>query len=529
MNRMYIVFSVLFILCGSTNASILIMSQDGKYKHLSSLADAATSPYVAGKTVIVTSALSPIMSNISSASIHSWPTDRKLEIKSGGSISNTTKFNIQGKFESGLHQVFKGSGIISFGTGSVIEVYPEWWGAKGDSKTNDWQALQQSHDAIAVHGGILKLSAQSVYRVKGNTLVIWGSNIKIHGYGATIKKDDGEGSAGNYGDAVSVRGKIHDLDYYGPAFGATYSRRAAYKGATIPSQRIAIEGLTVTFGTSHSTSINGISGINYDGYDVSNCRVFGAPQTGFAFVASGADALNLKVENCVSDGAQAQGFRFNSYSPIGSVTATMINCKSENTVNTGTPLPTENAGVVVGLAMRSGASAKVKFEVTLINCYFDKTVTVLNGHNRIVFNNCRLTNLYADGENTNIMMDSPTFTEYTTVYKVSSLIKLQNTTASPSRIIVRNGQGVEPTKSSHNAIFSRGFDVEIDGFGTAINGYYAIGSASYDNTVKLSNCTIKTPSGGDNTFNAANVFVEHCIIKSPIKFGAQVKSHFISK
>jgi len=39
---------------------------------------------------------------------------------------------INGSFKAGLYQVFGGTGIISFGTGSVSRAYPQWWGGIAD-------------------------------------------------------------------------------------------------------------------------------------------------------------------------------------------------------------------------------------------------------------------------------------------------------------------------------------------------------------------------------------------------------------
>lgn len=113
------------------HAAILVFSSNGTSTPKLTLEAARTAAGSAGKTVVVTSALSQSQSNISGA----WPADRMLKVEKGGSIANSTAFAINGPFNAGLYQVFAGTGTVTFGAGSVSEVPPEWWGAKADGTT----------------------------------------------------------------------------------------------------------------------------------------------------------------------------------------------------------------------------------------------------------------------------------------------------------------------------------------------------------------------------------------------------------
>lgn len=128
----YLILILLGMSASPAISAILVLSPDGSFTTKSTLASAATDPDVAGKTVIVTSALTADQSNISTATLHAWPSDRVLKVEKGGTIANTTKFVINGTFIAGLYQTFAGSAPVSFGAGSVAEVSPEWWGAKAD-------------------------------------------------------------------------------------------------------------------------------------------------------------------------------------------------------------------------------------------------------------------------------------------------------------------------------------------------------------------------------------------------------------
>ena len=81
------------------------------------------------KNVRVTSALSAVQSNISSATVHAWPSDRTLKIEMGGSINPTTKFT------------------------GLPYAEPEWFGAVGDGVHDDGPAIQNAITAVTIGKG----------------------------------------------------------------------------------------------------------------------------------------------------------------------------------------------------------------------------------------------------------------------------------------------------------------------------------------------------------------------------------------
>jgi hypothetical protein len=61
------------------------------------------------------------------------------------SIATTKTLTINGGLEAGLYQIFScsGTGKVVYGTG-VQEVFPEWYGAKGDNSTDDAGSINQA-------------------------------------------------------------------------------------------------------------------------------------------------------------------------------------------------------------------------------------------------------------------------------------------------------------------------------------------------------------------------------------------------
>lgn len=86
----------LVLVSASAYSAILVLSSAGTYSTKTSLSDAATAADAAGRTVMVTSVLTAVQSNISSSTIHGWPTDRALKVEMGGSINPTTTFRYSG-------------------------------------------------------------------------------------------------------------------------------------------------------------------------------------------------------------------------------------------------------------------------------------------------------------------------------------------------------------------------------------------------------------------------------------------------
>jgi hypothetical protein len=137
------------LLCGSITpapAAVLVQSASGTYAVKTTLAAAAIAPDAAGKTVVVTTALSAVQSNISSATLHAWPADRTLRIDRGGSIGNTTTFRVDGPFEAGRNRVFTGTGRVLLSSGKA---HPEWWTTNSVPGTTDMSsAIQKAIDSF---------------------------------------------------------------------------------------------------------------------------------------------------------------------------------------------------------------------------------------------------------------------------------------------------------------------------------------------------------------------------------------------
>lgn len=104
------------------------------------------------------------------------PANVTLKIPAGAVLSIATgkTLTINGSFEAGLYQVFDcvGTGTIVFGSGSVAEVYPEWWGENTVPGTTDMTAALNA--AVMAHDTV-KLSSTTYFtdaiRIPSNTTI----------------------------------------------------------------------------------------------------------------------------------------------------------------------------------------------------------------------------------------------------------------------------------------------------------------------------------------------------------------------
>lgn len=183
MSKLLLSLFTLLALASNSSAAILCPSASGGAPYnATSLASAAVSPSCKNG-VVVTSALSAVQSNISSATVHAWPAGRALKIDNGGSISNSTTFAINGNFQAPLSRVFAGAGSIVFGSGSVTEIPPEWFGPmSGDNSA----ILSAAINASIVSG--IPVSLNNDYNAVARIIktLTTGQKLTIYGNGHTI-------------------------------------------------------------------------------------------------------------------------------------------------------------------------------------------------------------------------------------------------------------------------------------------------------------------------------------------------------
>ncbi len=128
----------------------------------------------AGKTLVISRAEKLDKDTVIPANIH-------LLFLKGGSIVKSANYTlrIEGPVTAPLMQIFSGFSPkeVTFGLGSVKEVYPQWWGAKGDGIKDDTQAIQAAVDS----------NVALVHLPKGTYLVNKPINLTNRAFGLTLQ------------------------------------------------------------------------------------------------------------------------------------------------------------------------------------------------------------------------------------------------------------------------------------------------------------------------------------------------------
>lgn len=109
------------------------------------------------------------------------PSNIILQVRGKGIINivPTAELLITGPVYAERNRIFSGSGTVNFSGGALRRVYPEWWGAKRDGRSDDTRPVQAAINSLSMAVGEV-LFADGTYVVDSISLP---SNISIVGSG----------------------------------------------------------------------------------------------------------------------------------------------------------------------------------------------------------------------------------------------------------------------------------------------------------------------------------------------------------
>ena len=113
------------------------------------------------------------------------PPNVRLRFEMGGRIqvAESATLTITGPLQAPLSHLFEGPGRVEFDSRFVKEVYPQWWGARADRKTDDTAAIQAAIDSYTRGGRVFFING--TYGVN-RTIVIRGGT-RLIGDGAVLR------------------------------------------------------------------------------------------------------------------------------------------------------------------------------------------------------------------------------------------------------------------------------------------------------------------------------------------------------
>lgn len=193
------------------------------------------------------------------ANITIKPQPGSLLIKSG---SGSITFN--GKLKAGITQVFSGFEYITFKTGAIKTLYPEWFGAVADDATDCTDALQCSINSAARSGLNIELGSGVYvfsrlyfhYHVTENPN--WPNDTAIQG--RVIVRGTGMMAKNNYTSSVK-KTYLKSTDSTGPAIFCTYNSVKNVYGIRLENLSIEAENTTQVVSFSAVSNVSGLENV----------------------------------------------------------------------------------------------------------------------------------------------------------------------------------------------------------------------------------------------------------------------------
>jgi len=221
----------------------------------------------------------------------SIPENIALQVIDGAYIGvNPHTLTINGPFQAGPYLTFSipstSSGTVIFGPGSVEQILPQWWGALGDSQTDNRVPINNAlTTAGASGGGVVYLPAGN-YHTSGTLTVFSNTTLLGAGMGATTItnarwKGTFRGSSVCGGDSCS------------PTVGAFGASNVIIQNLTVDGYTLGGLSNSIEFGFDKSNTPTSNSTID-------TCEVWGGNSHQYLIWLR--KATNCTVMNCVVDG-----------------------------------------------------------------------------------------------------------------------------------------------------------------------------------------------------------------------------------
>ncbi|MBK5209058.1 MAG: hypothetical protein JJE44_06090 [Flavobacteriaceae bacterium] len=248
-------------------------------------------------------------------------------------------------------------------------------GVRGDGISDDWASIQKLIDSLANNDGGILFFPEGRYIVKDKTLLLWGKNITILGEPKNKTIFEKQGSAGWWGELLTISGKASGGKYYG-SFGKTdYNRFVIYDGVNEPSKNITINNIFFTTNSAEiSSKANNVAIFNSNGVIIKNCVFSNAPQTNLAIVNNTLKSYNkwVIVSDCIFQDSGNHNVRVISYNQ-GKYLGNQVYIKNsifKTVLNSDKSLELKDEKV--HLWYRAGQGSD-NISLTVENCKFDKT------------------------------------------------------------------------------------------------------------------------------------------------------------
>lgn len=309
----------IFLFCCVTVTNLEALTQEDaapsgvRVSNFSSFASAVIAPTMHGKTLLIDS---PVQCNNLTV-----PVGITIKIIDNGAIAVAPGCTLQinGRFWSRPHYVFNGNGIVRFARGSVVEMYPQWWGARADGSTDCYFAIKAMADAVNAAGGGRINFPEGTYQI--SQAKVTGSFSKAAVTDIAYRNCEPLQIIGNRA-IINIKGDFkRSADYAGQKHALKYSYVNAVSPFHITNCRsVLLSGFEidgnvdqmtrdpgVVESPAHGITIEGGSNIAIKDITVHHCQTDGIYLTGFKTSKALEAARNVFLDRVVSSHNARQG------------------------------------------------------------------------------------------------------------------------------------------------------------------------------------------------------------------------------
>jgi polygalacturonase len=234
-----------------------------------------------------------VASNLTLSKHVQFAAGAKLKPDSGVTVT------IGGTIDAPLSQVFDVSagGTVSFGASAVVsEVYPQWWGAKGDGVTDDRASLQAAVSATAAAGGAVHIPS-GTYALGSEVVILNALNRTLKGSraGRTVLK--------MLGTATSRAVRVQNSSNVTIADLTIDMNRSATTDQGNNDQQQGIYVVKTSAGTMENITVRDV-------------QVFDGHRRGMAITRTAGTLQNVTVERCLVDNMGERGIHASNASAV---------------------------------------------------------------------------------------------------------------------------------------------------------------------------------------------------------------------
>ena len=345
---------------------------------------AAVSAIGSSQAVLFVSTAQAVSANIT------IPSNIALRFQQGGSLNISTgvTVTINGSVDAKLYRIFTLNGTAAVSLADVKEVYPQWFGAKGDGINDDTAAMQAAINSLPSAGGDVYFTPGHTYKIT-STINITSNVVLTGGQTTWAVTNPPPATPGAVINATGV-----------PASSNVF----ACTGATPLAGTIGFSNLVILGNTTVGTG-NVFNFTNWNKVQFDNVYVYGSPNNFLNFV-SGVQYLYSRFSRFIGLSGAYNGVGVNVGVAGSPALATLYSAQfidtefsnqtygiywdSTGATGTSNQMPIRGYRLNIAGTGNEAMWLKGQTDVSFVDCVFENGGQANNAHGNLYVANCNL-------------------------------------------------------------------------------------------------------------------------------------------